>query len=206
MYLYEQDTEFGVIKWAVADKGKKILICDSLLDKVAMGMFSKLDDFIEVDDSEYEEPTVDEPTEEATLTELQENQIKLSKSNLSTYLEENPIFSTVKYEEGRYYNVTLEKQYSLTDRLLKHNILKDSKGKSSYVLYWNSIGQRSEVWEYEELLELSNQIERYVTPLVLLQQEVELEIMKCKSSVEVLGVNINPYKEVDTYNETNTFN
>lgn len=42
------------------------------------------------------------------LKELKEQRIELSKNNLAQYLKDNPLFSTVKYEEGRYYNVTME--------------------------------------------------------------------------------------------------
>lgn len=200
MYIFEEQTRFGLIKWLIADEGKKILIDDNLVDKVAMGIYSKMEDFIEVDDGDYV-PPVTEPLE-PTITELQENQIKLSKSNLSAYLEENPLFSTVKYEDGRYYNVTLEKQYSLMDTLVKHTIFNSAKP-----LYWNSVGDTSEIWEYEELLQLSIEIEDYVSPLVELQREVEVKIRECKSQHEVLAVDINPYKEVAMrLNEINTLN
>ena len=202
MYEISQETQFGIIRYACAGEGKKILIGNQLTDMVAMGKNSKLEDFIEIDDGHYVPPINDSSPSNSNILEVQENQIKLSKSNLSTYLEENPLFSTVKYEDGRYYNVTLEKQYSLMDRLVKHTIFNGTKP-----LYWNSVGDTSEIWEYEELLQLSTEIEDYVSPLVELQRQVEVRIRECKSQHEVLSIDINPYKEVAMrLNEINTLN
>ena len=40
--------------------------------------------------------------DEDNLSNLKKELIKLSKSKLSDYLENNPLFSKVKYEDGRY--------------------------------------------------------------------------------------------------------
>ena len=88
------------------------------------------------------------------------------------------------------------------DTLVKHTIFNSAKP-----LYWNSVGDTSEIWEYEELLQLSTEIEDYVSPLVELQREVEVKIRECKSQHEVLAIDINPYKEVAMrLNEINTLN
>lgn len=170
-------------------EGFKIIYDECVVDKLIVPMEFDVSRLIIVEDGTYVPPSPPLP-QEPTVSEVQENQIKLSKLYLATYLEENPLFSTVKYEDGRYYNVTLQKQYSLTDRLLKHTIFKGTKP-----LYWNSVGETSEIWTYEELLKLSTEIEDYVNPLVELQREVELRIRECTTQEEVLAVDINPYRE-----------
>lgn len=190
MYIYEQETKFGTIKWLYADMGKKLLINNELLDKVAMGVNAKLEDFVEIDDADYIPPEIPQEDEELSLTELQENQIKLSKSNLSTYLEDNPLFSTIKYEEGKYYTVTQEKQNLLVRELFKHFL------DPQATLYWNSTGESYEEWTFEELKSLKTEIENYVRPLVQRQQELEKEIRKGTSSIDILNIELDPYKEV----------
>lgn len=190
MYIYEQETKLGIIKWVCADEGKKILLFNELHDRVAMGIHSTLDDFIEIEDAEYIPPEIPQEDEEISLTELQENQIKLSKSNLSAYLGDNPLFSTIKYEEGRYYSVTKEKQNLLLQELFKHFL--DPKA----TLYWNSTGESYEEWTFEELKSLKMEIENYVRPLVEMQQELEKEIRNSTSNIDILNIELDPYKEV----------
>lgn len=86
--------------------------------KDALGKYSKPEDFTEVDDATYEPPEEKPSETEDPLATLKKNQILLSKKNLAKYLEEHPLFSTCKYEEGRYYNVTAEKQQQLTSKVL----------------------------------------------------------------------------------------
>lgn len=190
MYIFEQETKFGVIKWVCADKGKKILLFDELVDRVAMGVHSTLDDYTEVEDAYYIPPEIPQEDEEISLTELQENQITLSKSNLRTYLEENPLFSTLKDEKGKYYNVTQEKQTLLFMELFKYSL------NPNHTLYWNAVGETYEEWTFEELKDLSLEIERYIRPFIKLQQELELSIRHSISNMDILSLDLNPYKEV----------
>ena len=197
MNIIDKNTYYEIY----ADEGKLLVYNDQVSSILIVTGDIDISDICEVNNGDYEPPTITEPVLNP-LSELQKNQIKLSKSNLSTYLEENPLFSTVKYEDGRYYNVTLEKQYSLMDRLVKHTIFNGTKP-----LYWNSVGDTSEIWGYEELLQLSTEIEDYVSPLVELQRQVEVRIRECTTQDEVLAVDINPYKEVAMrLNEINTLN
>lgn len=197
MYVKEEITSTGdKITYIYADVGKKILVSDDILvDKVALGIYSKPEDFTEIDDADYVPP--EEIPEDTTdpLETLKKNQIKLSKNNLAKYLEEHPLFSTVKYEEGRYYNVTSEKQQQLTSKILMY------QGYASmglpYTLTWNDTGDVCEEWTFAELFTLSTQIDAYVTPLVKLQQTLEVAIKNATTQEDVLAVNID-FEEVVT--------
>lgn len=171
-----------------ADEGKKIFYKGFLLSRVIPAKELELSDFTEVDDADYTpiENVNEEPLD--PLQVLKDNQIKLSKKNLAKYLEEHPLFSTVKYEEGRYYNVTSEKQQQLTSKLIK-GYISITEGKD-YQLTWNDTGNVCEPYSYEELKSLFKQIDNYVAPLVSLQQTIEVRIRDCVSQDEVLKVSI----------------
>lgn len=189
MYIYKEQTDLGEIQYACADQGKKILICDDILvDKVAMGKYSKLEDFTEIDDASYVPPEEIPDDSPDPLETLKENQIKLSKNNLAKYLEEHPLFSKCKYEEGRYYNVTSEKQQQLTSKVLMATMY--AQAGIPYELTWNSTTDICEQWELSELQQLSMEIDGYVTPLVSVQQHIEIDIRNCTTQDEVLQVNV----------------
>lgn len=173
----------------IANEGYYILLGNEIYRSVYIPPTKNLEDYTIIEDADYVPPIIEE-VEEPTLSQLQENQIKLSKSRLSAYLEDNPIFSTVKYEEGRYYSVTKEKQNLLLQELFKHFL--DPKA----TLYWNSTGESYEEWTFEELKSLKREIENYVRPLVQRQQELEKEIRKGTSSIDILNIELDPYKEV----------
>ncbi len=114
--------------------------------------------------------------------------IELSKSLLATYLMNNPLKSTVKYEDGRFYNVTLEKQNLLHSNIVAYQV--SQQVGMEYPLMWNSIGDVVEPWTIEEMLKLSVEIKDYVSPLVAQQQEIEKAINKCRSLEELQEINI----------------
>lgn len=189
MYIYIKHTKFGDIRYCVADEGKKILIGNDLLvDKVAMGKYSTLAEFTEVDDADYVPPTVKPEETVDPLQTLKNNQIKLSKNNLAKYLEEHPLISTVKYEEGRYYNVTAEKQQQLTSKILM--AIMYAQMNVPYNLTWNDTGDICESWELAQLQQLSMQVDAYVTPIVSLQQTMEVKIKECNTQDEVLNISV----------------
>lgn len=173
----------------IANEGYYILLGNEIYRSVYIPPTKNLEDYTVIEDADYVPPIIEE-VEEPTLSQLQENQIKLSKSRLSAYLEDNPIFSTVKYEEGRYYSVTKEKQNLLLQELFKHFL--DPKA----TLYWNSTGESYEEWTFEELKSLKKEIENYVRPLVEMQQELEKEIRNSTSNIDILNIELDPYKEV----------
>lgn len=205
MYIKEEVTSTGdKITYIYADVGKKILVSDDILvDKVALGIYSKPEDFTEVDDATYEPPK-EEPSETIDpLATLKKNQISLSKKNLAKYLEEHPLLSTCKYEEGRYYNVTAEKQQQLTSKVLMATMY--SQIGMPYNLTWNDTGDICESWELSQLQQLSMEIDAYVTPLVSLQQTMEVAINECTITENVLKVNVEYTDEqVKKWLETHT--
>lgn len=171
-------------KTILPDEGKKLLINGSLHDKMIVALNSK--------------PKIDEIEVPAfignatTLEEIKEVMITQSKINLATFLAENPLFSKCKYEEGRYYNVTSEKQQQLTSTLASYES-KKTKGIESY-LSWNSVGLSCEDdWTSEQLWQLAFEIEGYVKPFVKMQQTLEEDIVNSESIEEVLKVDVNPY-------------
>ena len=205
MFIREETTSTGgVIKYLHADTGKKILIdTDILVDKVAMGKYSKIEDFTEVDDATYEPPEEKPSETEDPLATLKKNQVALSKKNLAKYLEEHPLLSTCKYEEGRYYNVTAEKQQQLTSKVLMATMYVQIG--MPYNLTWNDTGDVCESWELSQLQRLSMEIDAYVTPLVSLQQTMEVTINECATQEEVLAVNVKYTDEqVKKWLETHT--
>lgn len=139
---------------------------------------------IEVNDADYI-PPVEEPVE-PTLTDIQENQIAWTKKNLAKYLEDNPLFSRVKYEDGRYYNVTFQKQQQLSSKLMLYKLYEGEN--IPYVLTWNDTGNINEEWTYEELLQLSVEINNYVSPLIEEQQKLEVKIKNIEDQEELLRI------------------
>ena len=154
-------------------------------------------------DATYE-PPVEEPSETVDpLVTLKKNQILLSKKNLAKYLEEHPLLSICKYEEGRYYNVTAEKQQQLTSKVLMATMY--AQAGMPYNLTWNDTGDICESWELSQLQQLSMEIDAYVTPLVSLQQTMEVTINECVTQEEVLNVNVEYTDEqVKKWLETHT--
>ena len=122
------------------------------------------------------------------LTNLKKELIKLSKEELSTYLESNPLFSRVKYEEGRYYSVNSEHQSRIASQLLLYQA--NSTLGLEYQLTWNDMGSVCEDWTFEELFMLSNEINNYVKPLVKKQQELEVAIRNATTKDELNNIKI----------------
>lgn len=122
------------------------------------------------------------------LKELKEQRIELSKNNLAQYLKDNPLFSTVKYEEGRYYNVTMEKQQLLTSTLLSYQL--DNIFGTESNLKWNDTKNVCEPYSFEQLGRLSKEIKLYVEPLVEKQQQMEVNIRNCKTEEEVFSIKL----------------
>lgn len=111
------------------------------------------------------------------LDEEKEKLILKSKMDLQVFLEEHPLFSKAKYEDGRYYNITAEKQQQLTSKLLMYNGY-TALGKE-YKLMWNDTGELCEEWSFQELFALSCEIDIYVTQLAEYQRAKEVELKDC---------------------------
>ena len=160
--------------------------------KVYLGKFDSVDNYREIKIELIETPSTTE-----TLETMKEKRIKLSKDNLAKYLEENPLLSTVKHEEGRYYNVTMEKQSLLLSNISTYQM--SSQLGIPCSLTWNDTGEECELWTIEQLIQLSMEIRNYVSPLVSLQQYMEVNIKKCETNEELINVNVDFTEE--TINE-----
>lgn len=120
------------------------------------------------------------------LDKLKNEKIAESKTLLAEYLSSHPLFSKAKYEEGRYYTVTEEKQRQLTSKMAMYNIY--SQQSLSYpLLKWNDVGNICEDWTVEELTKLAMEIDAYVTPLVEKQQAYEKMVQKV-SNIEEFNI------------------
>lgn len=133
---------------------------------------------------EHEDKVIDDNNLAKAKSEL----IKLSKFNLSEYLENNPLFSTVKYEDGRKYNVTLDKQNLLASNIITYQFAQQQG--LDYQLEWNDTGEISEPWNIEELVQLSIEIKNYVSPIVQQQQRIEKAIKGCKTIEELQQIDM----------------
>lgn len=114
---------------------------------------------------------------------LKEQLIKQSKLDLQEYLNNNPLFSTVKYPDGRYYTVTQEKQQQLTSKIMMYTMY--AQNEQSYQLTWNDVGSECEPWTFEELSQLATEIDAYVTPLVSAQQCYEAQISSATTKADI---------------------
>lgn len=190
--------EQASFKTILPDKGKKLLINDSLHDKVILALNSR------PQIKEIEVPSY--ISDASTLEEVREVMIMQSKLNLAQYLEDNPLFSKCKYEEGRYYNITKEKQDQLTSTLASYmaDILPqlvigmstsqvNIKSLEEFVLTldnlpqtltWNDMGNPCETYSYKELYQLKNEIFATVKPLVSMQQIMEVAIREKTTCIE----------------------
>ena len=123
-----------------------------------------------------------------TLDEVKMTKIEKSKILLAEFIESHPITSNCKYEEGRVYTITSEKQQQLASKLLMATMY--SQLNIPYDLTWNSRGNECEPYTFEQLFALSGQIDSVVTKLVKKQQELECEINRCESVEEVIAIEI----------------
>ena len=115
------------------------------------------------------------------------DKINSSKQDLEEYLMDHPLFSKAKYSEGRYYNITEEKQRQLTSKIAMYNLYQQ-QGLPYDLLKWNDTGDVCETWSIEELTQLAMEIDSYVTPLVEKQQYYEKQVQKATSIEEINNI------------------
>jgi hypothetical protein len=157
--------------------------------KIYLSKNDFVDNYEQIVDVNYVfEEREDEVKDKGNLAEAKLELIKLSKFNLSEFLENNPLFSTVKYEEGRKYNVTLDKQNLLASNIITYQFAQQQG--LDYQLEWNDTGELSEPWSIEELIQLSIEIKNYVSPIVLQQQRMEKAIKDCNTIEELQQIDM----------------
>lgn len=173
------------------DKGHLIRKIKSgqVFKKIYLNKKDNVDNYEQIVDVNYvfEEPE-DKVIDNNNLARAKSELIKLSKFNLSEYLENNPLFSTVKYEDGRMYNVTLDKQNLLASNIITYQFAQQQG--LDYQLEWNDTGEISEPWSISELIRLSIEIKNYVSPIVQQQQRIEKAIKGCKTIEELQQIDM----------------
>lgn len=157
--------------------------------KVYLNKKDSVDNYEQIVDVNYVfEEHEDKVIDNNNLAKAKSELIKLSKFNLSEYLENNPLFSTVKYEDGRKYNVTSDKQNLLASNIITYQFAQQQG--LDYHLEWNDTGEISEPWSIEELIQLSIEIKNYVSPIVQQQQRMEKAIKGCKTIEELQQIDM----------------
>lgn len=157
--------------------------------KVYLNKKDSVDNYEQIVDVNYVfEEREDKVIDDNNLAKAKSELIKLSKFNLSEYLENNPLFSTVKYEDGRKYNVTSDKQNLLASNIITYQFAQQQG--LDYQLEWNDTGEISEPWSIEELIQLSIEIKNYVSPIVQQQQRMEKAIKGCKTIEELQQIDM----------------
>lgn len=157
--------------------------------KVYLNKKDSVDNYEQIVDVNYVfEEHEDKVINDSNLAKAKLELIKLSKFNLSEYLENNPLFSTVKYEDGRKYNVTSDKQNLLASNIITYQFAQQQG--LDYQLEWNDTGEISEPWSIEELIQLSIEIKNYVSPIVHQQQRIEKAIKGCKTIEELQQIDM----------------
>lgn len=158
-----------------------------IFKKVYLGKNDKVENYKEIVDVNYVYKEEEEkPLED--LSGIKQDLIKLSKRNLAKYLEEHPLESKVKYKDGRLYTVTLEKQNMLFNNIVAFQTAEQNG--LNYSLEWNSVGEISEPWEMNEMMQLYIEMKNYTAPIVSLQQHIEKAINNCKTKAELQQINM----------------
>lgn len=129
------------------------------------------------------------PPEADPLISAKEERVAQSKSDLETYLLENPL----QWTDGQYYAITAEKQNQLTSKLMAATVAQQMS--TEYHLTWNSTGDVCTEWNLSDLYALAFAIDKRVTGLVTYQQTKEIEINNA-NSIDELDTIIVDYNSV----------
>lgn len=162
--------------------------------KVFLSKQDSADNYIQVVDVNYtaEVAMIDDDVPNDKLPVAKKELIELSKSLLAEFLLNNPLKSSVKDDEEKYYNVTSEKQNLLYSNIATYQVAQQLG--MSFPLEWNSMGEVAKPWTIEEMMKLFIEIKAYVSPIIAQQQEIEIVINNCKSIEELQKVNIEYHK------------
>ena len=162
--------------------------------KVFLSKQDSADNYIQVVDVNYtaEVALIDDDVPNDKLPVAKKELIELSKSLLAEFLLNNPLKSSVKDDEEKYYNVTSEKQNLLYSNIATYQVAQQLG--MSFPLEWNSMGEVAKPWTIEEMMKLFIEIKAYVSPIIAQQQEIEIVINNCKSIEELQKVNIEYHK------------
>ena len=87
--------------------------------------------------------------------------------------------------EGRLFSVTKEKQTLLAKQISMWMVSKQFG--EPIQLNWNATGEVCEPWEFPDLFRLASAMTNHVEPLVKMQREAEVKIIRAKNEEEVTG-------------------
>ena len=134
------------------------------------------------------------------LDDLKEKRIKRTKEDLAIYLQENPLKSDVKHGKSKFYTVTMEKQNQLFAKMndyfskaLPKILLNEDV--SDIFITWNAQGETSELWTYEEICKLKDEIMEYVNPIVEYQRYLEALINEQDTQDGIYNLDCTFYKD-----------
>ena len=173
------------------DEGYLLKKGDIICKKAYLGKNDRAELYEQIIDENYifeEKEDIKEYNQINDLDSIKLELIKLSKSKLKEYLEKNPLFSKIKYSEGRCYTVDTEHQSRIASQLLLYQA--NTSLGLDYQLTWNDTGNICEEWTFEELFTLSNEINNYVKPLIKKQQEIEVAIKNATTKEELNSIKI----------------
>lgn len=124
-----------------------------------------------------------------TLEELKTWQIKLSKTNLDTYLNKYPIQSSCHGGVEKTYAINKDKQTFLAQMILLSQLA--IQNNVEYQPSWNATQEECTFdWTLSELQQLAFEIESVVRPLVKHQQFIEAKIKASETKEEILAVSV----------------
>ena len=132
-----------------------------------------------------------------TLDEYKEEKIQISKSDLETFLKNNPLISNCKDGIYREYTVTTEKQNQFAAQFAVYTANKMAGIEDIFT--WNEKGKSCIPWDEMSCIKWMNDAKSYTKPLVAAQQEYEVKIMSLTTKADVEKFNID-YSLVPTKN------
>lgn len=123
------------------------------------------------------------PVQLSILDAARNEKIMQSKQVLAAYIKDNPLLF-----DGKYYNVTIEKQYLFATKYLQSQLI-------GIPMEWNSTGDKYEIWSKDKCQRFIVETQEYINPLIEWQQELEISIKHCDSLEEVNMININTLRK-----------
>ena len=109
---------------------------------------------------------------------------------MEEYLEEHPLLSKARHEEGRYYNITSQKQQYLNSTVAIAYLNMSTNPENPDPVSWNDTGEECEPWACNQIFQLAKEVYEYVGALASKQRKMEKEITDLGSAKEVYEYSI----------------
>lgn len=135
----------------------------------------------------YNRILADKNTE--VLNKMRDARIKQSKENLQAFLNTSAITSTCHKGTAAQYSITSNKQQYLANMILTTTMAEQNG--IPYQPSWNASGEPCTYdWTLAELQQLAMEIEAFVRPLILKQQQMEVSIREASSIEELQNIDL----------------